>query len=77
MLRWSKSICSLRDHFEDVCPPALNHRNSGLSALRQSVILDAPSGIRLVPKMLKVARKKVWTTVDSGKLLLRRKTRSL
>jgi len=62
--RWSKSICSLRDHFGDASRTSLNHRNSGLSALRQSVILDAPFGIRLHPKMLKVVRKKVWTPFD-------------
>jgi hypothetical protein len=56
--RHPKPFASLRDHFGDACRTALNHRNSGLQALRQSVILDAPFSIRLAPKMLNVTRKK-------------------
>jgi len=58
-----KPFAPLRDHLGDACRTALNHRNSGLQALRQSVILYAPFSIRLVPKMLNVARKKALDRV--------------
>ena len=58
MGRCPKPFASLRDHFGDACRRLLNHRNSGLWALRQSVILHATFSIRLAPKMLNVALKK-------------------
>jgi len=65
--RGPKPFASFRDHFGGACRTALNHRNSGRSALRQSVILHALCCIRLAPKMLNVARKKA---LDDGHCIL-------
>ena len=60
-----KPFGSLREHFVDACFVSLNHKNSGLPALKQFVILDATLSMRLFPKTLNVARKKASYLVCS------------